>query len=222
MNKKGFTIAEILVTLIIIGVVAALAIPGLVNSSGNRQFESAFKKAYADLNSATEIIMRRYSGNLAGIFTNDNSMLNIYENELKIIKKCYYNEDFGTCWHKPNEWKTLDGVLSSTNKTNTARAISKNGMLYIFERDSTSCSDNKMSLNSENIACGKILVDINGFNKPNIIGRDIFHFRVTKYGLYPSGVPGEYYYDASFNNCTSSSTGHSCAARILIKGKMDY
>lgn len=37
MNNKGFTLAEVLITLGIIGVVAAMTLPTLVNNNRNKQ-----------------------------------------------------------------------------------------------------------------------------------------------------------------------------------------
>lgn len=43
-NKKAFTLAEVLITMVIIGVVAALTVPSLINSTNNEQFKTgAFK-----------------------------------------------------------------------------------------------------------------------------------------------------------------------------------
>ena len=45
--KKGFTLAEVLITLGIIGVVAAMTLPTVINNVQEKQFHSKFKKAYA-------------------------------------------------------------------------------------------------------------------------------------------------------------------------------
>ena len=52
MNKRGFTLAEVLITLGIIGVIAAMTVPTLMNNSTEVEFRSAFKKGLAALNQA--------------------------------------------------------------------------------------------------------------------------------------------------------------------------
>ena len=52
INKKGFTLAEVLITLAIIGVVAALAIPSVISNSQQQEFKTGLKKAISVLNSA--------------------------------------------------------------------------------------------------------------------------------------------------------------------------
>jgi prepilin-type N-terminal cleavage/methylation domain-containing protein len=51
-NEKtfAFTLAEVLITLAIIGVVAALSIPSVVKNYQETQFKTAYKKAFSDLN----------------------------------------------------------------------------------------------------------------------------------------------------------------------------
>ena len=41
MKKLGFTLAEVLITLVVIGIVAAITVPTLNNSTNNEQFKSA-------------------------------------------------------------------------------------------------------------------------------------------------------------------------------------
>ncbi len=47
-NKIGFTLSEILITLGIIGVIAAVTIPSLVQGIQDAQFKAAWKKPLAD------------------------------------------------------------------------------------------------------------------------------------------------------------------------------
>ena len=51
-SKKGFTLAEVLVTLAIIGVVAALTIPTLIQSTSNDKYKVGLKKTLGSLNQA--------------------------------------------------------------------------------------------------------------------------------------------------------------------------
>jgi len=53
-SRKGFTLAEVLVTLAIIGVVAALTIPTLISSTNASKFTTALKKNLSTLNSVVQ------------------------------------------------------------------------------------------------------------------------------------------------------------------------
>lgn len=56
MNKKsGFTLAEVLVTLMIIGVIAAMTIPSLMQSTSQQEYKAAFKKGVSMLNQAVTL-----------------------------------------------------------------------------------------------------------------------------------------------------------------------
>ena len=53
MTKRfSFTLAEVLITLGIIGVVAAMTIPTLISNTNGAQFKTAYKKALSTLNQA--------------------------------------------------------------------------------------------------------------------------------------------------------------------------
>lgn len=51
-KRQGFTLAEVLITLGIIGVVAAMTIPSLMNQTGGAEFKTGFKKAMSVVNQA--------------------------------------------------------------------------------------------------------------------------------------------------------------------------
>ena len=53
MLKKAFTLAEVLVTLGIIGVVAAMTMPTLINNTGNEKYVAKLKKVQSLLGQAT-------------------------------------------------------------------------------------------------------------------------------------------------------------------------
>ena len=52
MKKLGFTLAEVLITLVIIGVIAAMTVPTLMNNTNAQEFRSALKKAISATNQA--------------------------------------------------------------------------------------------------------------------------------------------------------------------------
>jgi len=51
-NKKGFTLAEVLITLVIIGVVVAMTIPNVINNSKKQEYSAKFKKFYSTMKQA--------------------------------------------------------------------------------------------------------------------------------------------------------------------------
>lgn len=62
---SAFTLAEVLITLGIIGVVAAMTLPSLVNEHNNKQYVVAFKKLYSNFSNA--IIMFKADQGCEGI-----------------------------------------------------------------------------------------------------------------------------------------------------------
>ena len=52
MKKLGFTLAEVLITLVIIGVIAAMTVPTLMNNTQGQEHKTAFKKAISSINQA--------------------------------------------------------------------------------------------------------------------------------------------------------------------------
>ena len=60
IGKKAFTLAEVLITLGIIGVVAAMSIPTLIANINSAKFSSQFKKSFATLNQAALMSQNHY------------------------------------------------------------------------------------------------------------------------------------------------------------------
>ena len=54
---KGFTLAEVLITLGIIGIVAAMTLPALIQKNNSIALETAFKKAYSNLYNAYMMVI---------------------------------------------------------------------------------------------------------------------------------------------------------------------
>ncbi len=57
--KSGFTLAEVLTTLMVIGVVAAMTIPTLLNSTDEQQSKVAFKKAMSVLSQGIQLLQAK-------------------------------------------------------------------------------------------------------------------------------------------------------------------
>ena len=66
-SRKGFTLAEVLITLGIIGVVAAMTIPNLIANTKAHQYRVAFKKAVSTLSQAARMSQAQYGYDFAGV-----------------------------------------------------------------------------------------------------------------------------------------------------------
>ena len=116
MNKitKGFTLAEILLTLTIIGIIASYTIPALIENVQGYTFKVSWKKTFSNLSVITNKLMLDNGGTLEGLFDAgcDSQAMHIkYRDYLNFAKDCYdYPEANGNCWHAGDSFYTLNGT----------------------------------------------------------------------------------------------------------------
>ena len=94
MPLRGFTLAEVLITLGIIGVVAALTIPTLMQKLDDREIVSGLKKFYSTMQNAHKLVELEYGTcdkwdvNQSAVFTNsttDEDKNQVYDGQLKLL-----------------------------------------------------------------------------------------------------------------------------------------
>ena len=73
IGMGGFTLAEVLITLGIIGVVAAMTMPTLINSTQGAQYKTAFKKSLTVLSQAVVMNIALNDYDLSQVVKGDNS-----------------------------------------------------------------------------------------------------------------------------------------------------
>ena len=73
MKKNGFTLAEVLITLAIIGVVASLTLPSLLVNTGEQQYITAYKKAINTLSEAGQLNMSLSGFDYSSLTSDDTS-----------------------------------------------------------------------------------------------------------------------------------------------------
>lgn len=198
MKKRAFTLAEVLITLGIIGIVAAMTLPTVVNKVGKNVLKQQFKKEYSvysqnllkttyDLDGS---INCHYGQDENGLITNTGQdytgCKEFYEkfaHNLKIIKKCEGNALSGGCLPRYSEYRTDSGCggynEESFNVTNTAYVIADGSILMPYG----------------NLALAAFVVDINGKKGPNKAGYDLFNFSIVKtrkggYVIDPNSING--------------------------------
>lgn len=233
-NKiKGFTLSEVLLVLSVIGVVAALTIPNLIQKVSNDQYASKLKKEYSVLSQAYNMIITDAGGSImndptfnsaTGDHQTDSNAMNKFAAKLNIIKNC--GSDAG-CWYD-SALKYLGGTTSLTNNIETywaakyGKAVLADGTSIVININGNSCTLNAGAAGTPltNSVCGVLNIDLNGSAGPNTMGRDYFEFYLTQTGIYPLGSFGD------GKSCdTTSSTGATCtgcAGKVLTEGAMNY
>lgn len=216
---KSFTMAEVLITLGIVGIVAAMTLPSLVGNHRRKVLESQFKRSYSQAAQALEATKFELG------LTDLNAAFTHYDEE----NKEYINADLYTdTFYKQVNIKnkvdskkyadqirnyTLDRTFTSNNITCTP--------VYMLKDGSSICT----KIWSRRIS---ITVDINGpQNKPNAFGHDIFMFLVNNQDVLQGQKPSEgapdpnnEYYETNKNPCSikynTAGNGIGCSYYALM------
>lgn len=229
MKKYAFTLAEVLITLSIIGIVAAMTLPSLVNKVKYKELETALNKNYSILQQALqraqidtgEVIRPANYQNTGG-----SARAPIKQLLLKYIikaKDCGTGTEQGACVENT-------GLSGSENVKEIYRNYNnKNGIYYYLMDDGQFITSDGTLFLIENSATSTssvlpiyITVDVNGIKKrPNRWGYDLFTFELTNSGkLLPMGAEGTKYTDMS-TYCSATNTGKENGIACTYKALTD-
>jgi prepilin-type N-terminal cleavage/methylation domain-containing protein len=269
MKKRGFTLAEVLITLGIVGVVASLTAPSLVSTGQNKVngsklaatvslLESAFHNAIATEGvenlyqtkmwenapvcvgngacNSTENDVRKFAGEL-GRYLTISSFRTTYPLD------CYDEAGVKVYQMSNNLGKgdELERTYPDGQGRNGFPFFLKNGAIVTIdtymnaspsEDVKQDAIDRGSSLYTE---AADVFIDVNGFEAPNVVGRDIFAFYLGENGtLYPLGGADVAVMDDSglWNESGSGFAcipgdagwgGYGCTGRVIDNGyKIDY
>ena len=184
--KKGFTLAEVLITLAIIGVVAAISIPSVISNSQQQEFKTGLRKAVSVLNSAITMNMA-----IDGESPYDNAdLFNYLQRHMAIMKttsdiksEYYVIAPFNKQSFQNASFYTVDGMRFDFRWHNNSN--SGTGALKLYETGAPICIGNTTPFGSTKTCggCGSyglnsnpngttkppclVSVDVNGDRKPN-------------------------------------------------------
>ena len=232
--KFGFTLSEVLITLGVVGVIAAITIPTLIQHHQKQTTVLQLKKAYTEFAQALQKAEAE-NGMMEtwdfAYFNNDSRARSKYFGEnyifphIKTIKKCIPTSN--ECW--ADNVTSLSNIISSSiNNSNTNKCISfiTSSGYSVF-----------LWLHSSGMGMFYV-VDVNGLKKPNRLGRDIFILNANwgkttgKRGVYPNLLTTDNMPNRNdilegknlSNNgyaCkkgNSNYNGYGCAAVIMLDG----
>lgn len=214
MGKRyGFTLAEVLITLGIIGVVAAMTIPTLMSKTNDLELKIAYKKSYSVLSQAFLSIYSDNAETAKSLCADADTtcLRDLFSSKLKVIKKCDAGSVDSQCW--PPTWTRLNNNPGwATNATTTGLALS-DGMFIEFSSYFANCDDATGTF----FDCGSFGIDVNGLKKPNKIGKDIYFIHLMDNSIKPFGTPGDDVTSRVGYECGGSGDGEICAYEYLFK-----
>lgn len=217
LKKAAFTLAEVLITLGIIGVVAAMTMPSLIQNYQEKATVTKLKKCYSLVSQAYVSILNDEGGSDTLQAGDDLEMMEKFGKYLKYQKTCGRNKG---CF--PNvTYKSVTGNGYSKwedDTTDRSRAILTDGTLIMFNKSAM------WGGNEGNYLYAQIYVDINGFKGPNQLGRDFFYFYINPEKIVPAGAKAleEKNEGQKFTKNCIQQNGYACAAWVIYNENMDY
>ena len=239
IRRAAFTLAEVLITLGIIGVVAAMTIPTLIADYQERQTVSHLTKVYATLSNAYQMMQieygpvntwglnRTYTGQ---VDENGNPIYDKSGNDLlarrlreylKVSKIC---EDGKVCY--PGATYTLSGIkVGDANSIFDEESADTTAATNFYLQDGTFISCGYYIGGTANSSVLGAIYVVLPDKKGRVVGKSWFYFTYNSKGLFPAGRVDDTIYP--FSTCCDRSSsslngGYGCAAWVIYNKNMDY
>ena len=193
-KRTAFTLAEVLITLGIIGIVAVITLPSLISSTKGRQYKVAREKALTSIGNASKTLA--IQGRLNEAEDTNDFVNNVLSSQLKIAKVCD-NKHLKDCGisekiktpkgetidmpiyaHKTGQDGTEGAINNVVGKKWDGRGIvTADGfsynLFYYPKCYGSRITDEVYFIYYAHYACVNAIYDMNGLRKPNQVGKDI-------------------------------------------------
>ena len=238
-DVSAFTLSEVLITLGIIGIVAALILPTVINDTKNKEYAGARKKVLATVGEAGRLLA--VQGNIRSAENAKDFVENYLSRQLRIIKTCE-NSNLRDCGIETGENKIISinekkitmptkigdlaiGISSggSTDVDSTSYGfVMSNGYSVNLFYNPNCMSDNKdVDHYGQSRVCVNAIYDMNGLSQPNEVGKDIGFVTVIYPGIQSVAYAPEVYeknhvittFDGAAESCEAEDKGLSVPNR---------
>ncbi|MDD3238365.1 MAG: type II secretion system protein [Candidatus Gastranaerophilales bacterium] len=212
--KRAFTLAEVLITLVIIGVIAALTIPALIKNTQGKEFQVAFKKSLSVLNQAI-IKENTLEGKTMEDFTSVADLSNnFFKKQFSILSAPdsfstdNADDSYDAFNYKYTPIHTLP-LIESPAYAGGASAINDDDFIYTadgigFYVQPGSIGDCEYDPDGYSAPCFYVTVDVNGKQAPNMSPYDgggvagtvaLLHSIIEQPAFADAGYQGKDLYD---------------------------
>lgn len=215
--KPAFTLAEVLITLGIIGIVAAMTIPTLIQKNFEKQTVTKLRETQSILAQTLRMAEEEYGDPTGWGIKNDEAsaikIANYLKPFFKIATDCGTKDTKYACVTK-NSYKQLSGTNHgeyAISRSDCYKIALLNGSSIWWRGPYSNEIPDKMIT---------FWIDVNGKTQPNVYGKDLFVFVYEKNSIRPLGAPDS---DSPWKtHCTLKSTGWGCAYLLLQNQNMNY
>lgn len=233
MNKKGFTVAEVLASIAVVGLLAALTLPQMATSHQKKVFGNSLAAAVSDLENAMSLLK---ANDGVDRMQSTAAWKGDFLENIKVVLP--YREDDVSFSSRAALKKGGSAVSVSSDYA----ILNKKNILYAFtipEADKKIKETDVMLKGGALVSqAAEVWIDVNGEDKPNVVGRDTFYFYLGEDGkLYPyggkdwsiyeelisseteeSGESQEDPNDVAKEQCTTWADGKYCGAYLQNNG----
>ena len=198
MKKLGFTLSEVLIALVIIGVLAAIVIPPMMNNTNEREFRTAAKKAISGLDRAIALEYALEGLTVQDYVSSEELVKYLFKkrmNNLEPSSKRFTNPD--TCKDATPEsiFNTADGMIYCVTNFKSDYSDERGSKCDFY--NTTPCTKEEGP---------NIWIDVNGAKKPNKVTtsykkpRDIYQAQLYSQKVLPYGdATQEIFYHKEMN-----------------------
>ena len=234
-RKIAFTLAEILITLGIIGVVASLTLPSVIQNYKKQVTVNQLKKAYSILG---QVAQKAFADNGPAGFEEG---AELKADDVKAFFDTYWLPYFKGVEVYPENispklndnmdyYKMANGIYTFTHactKYNAGRIFfsTADGMTYfVYMNNWVNKYDENGNLISQDAVYNSeqwVYVDVNGTKPPNTFGKDVFMFNID----FNNGVvrPNSYRSSQATIDNACKTSGMACTSKIMREGwKINY
>lgn len=172
MRKRAFTLTELLIALGIIGTIAALCIPSLMTTINNKSLAIQLQNNVAAVQQAiaNQKIIKNTKDMSETAFANETDFYALFQSSKG--ETCSASSTT-KCWG--DSYRVIGGGAPTYELVPEGNAIRlKNGATIAYKTGNDDAYGNKQ-------LC-EIFIDVNGADEPNIVGRDLFAFFISKNG----------------------------------------
>lgn len=226
-KKNAFTLAEVLITLGIIGVVAAMTLPALISLYQKKLVETRLEQTYSIMSQALKMAEADYGD--SQYWMRDSAGPYGDNNDLHKVMDTFF-QTYLTPYLKGSVYNKLDGY-GLTKYGYDIRSIPNLQINSIMRLNNGIFLFGNVNIGRQGVVSVRILIDINGPKSPNVLGRDVFEMLFSLYDgiLFMSGERSVTGYGLTYNkiikysdiyqSCKNGGNGAlACGALIKQNG----